>query len=473
MPKAVVQEELANLVRSGLIVPKEGARRSDYWFKHALLQQAAQGTILRERRHQLHARIGEAMEARDPNAPSAYPELIAQHFADAGLFERAADYWLLAGLKAGKTWAKVEAAEMFGKGIDAAKMLPDTPERSGRILRLELERGDVLYAAFGYMTREGSAAYHRAIKLSEELGDPQAPVRALDGLFGTHFNSGQFSNAIGVSDRLIELGESRNDVKALVLGLQFKGMSLFCRGQLTSARLYLERALEHKAQADEVGSDFPSMSMIYLAWTLHILGDQEEALDLFREAEAIVRQQSAYRLAAWLGDGCFLFAFRDESDVVLRLTEELLPLAQENGFNLWTKMAHFFRGWAMADISGSSEGTSLMQETVRDLEDQEVDKSCYLGLLGKALLRSGQLDRAAEAVRQGLDQSNKIGEHYYTAELLRLRGEIAASSASEPNVAEASFREAIAFAQGQAARSWERNASESLSRFLMTQQKGA
>ena len=114
----------------------------------------------------------------------------------------------------------------------------------------------MLYAAFGYMTREGSAAYHRAIRLSEELGDPEAPVRALDGLFGTHFNSGQFSDAIGVSDRLIELGEGRNDVKALVLGLQFKGMSLFSRGQLTSARLYLERALEHKAQADEVGSDF-------------------------------------------------------------------------------------------------------------------------------------------------------------------------------------------------------------------------
>ncbi len=399
LSEVAVLDELANLVRSGLIVPKEGAAGSDYCFKHALLQQAAQGTILRERRQRLHARISEAMEARDPNASSTYPEVIAQHFADAGLFERAADYWLLAGLKAGKTWAKVDAAEMFGKGIEAAKMLPDTPERNNRILRLELERGDVLYAAFGYMTREGSAAYHRAIRLSEELGDPEAPVRALDGLFGTHFNSGQFSDAINVSDRLIELGEDRNDVKALVLGLQFKGISLFSRGQLTSARLYLERALEHKAQANEVGSDFPSMAMIYLAWTMHILGNHEEALNLFREAETIVRQQTPYRLAAWLGDGCILFAFREESDVILRLADELLPLAQENGFNLWAKMAHFFRGWATADIDGSLGGTDLMHETVRDLEDQEVDKSCFLGLLGKALLRTGQLDKALEAVQ--------------------------------------------------------------------------
>ena len=207
--------------------------------------------------------------------------------------------------------------------------------------------------------------------------------------------------------------------------------------------------------------------MIYLAWTMHILGHHEEAIVLFREAEAIVRQQSAYRLAACLGNGCILFAFRDESDAVLRLAEELLPLAEQNGFNLWAKMAHFFRGWAMADIDGSADGTTLMQETVRDLEDQEVDKSCYLGFLSKALLRTGQLDQASDAIRNGLDQSYKIGEHYYTAELLRLRGEVEASRGMDLAAAEASFHEAISFAHGQAARSWERNATESLTRFLL------
>ncbi len=51
-------------------------------------------------------------------------------------------------------------------------------------------------------------------------------------------------------------------------GLQFKGMSLFCQGQLESARRYLEDALVYKNRAEEVGSDFPSMSMIYLSWTM-------------------------------------------------------------------------------------------------------------------------------------------------------------------------------------------------------------
>ena len=466
LSESTVEAALRNLVRSGLILPKEGAKGANFLFKHALLQQAAQQTILRERRQQLHALIGTAMEKRDPEASSAYPELLAQHFTEGRLFDRAADYWLLAGLKAAKTWAKVEAAQMFGKGIEVAKLLPASLERSRRILRLELERGDVLYAAFGYVTGEGSAAYHRAIRLSEELEDSKASIRALDGLFGTHFNSGEFSESIDASERLIEIGENRDNLKALVLGSQFKGMSLFCRGQLTSARLYLERALGHRARAEEVGSDFPSMAMIYLSWTMQILGNDEEALKLFREAETLVRQQSAYRLAACLGDGCILFAFREESASITQLTEELLPLAQEHGFNLWTKMAQFFHGWTMADIDGSVTGTALMQDTVQALEDQEVDKTCFLGLLGKAYLRTRQLDRAEAAIRQGLEQSNKISEHYYTAELLRLRGEIELCSGAEPSVAEASFREAIAFAQGQSARSWENKAAESLARLL-------
>src|SRR3546814_17968237 len=115
--------------------------------------------------------------------------------------------------------------------------MPAAAARDRRRLRLELERGEVLYGAFGYVTGAGTAAYHRSMELREKLGDPEAPVRALDGLFGTQFNSGQFADAIAASDRLIEIGESRNNMRALVLGLQFKGMSLFCRGQLTSARL--------------------------------------------------------------------------------------------------------------------------------------------------------------------------------------------------------------------------------------------
>src|SRR3546814_17345734 len=121
-------------------------------------------------------------------------------------------------------------------------------------------------------------------------------------------------------------------------------MSLFCRGQLTSARLYLERALSYRGKAGEIGSDFPSMALIYLSWTVQILGDQEAALKLFREAEAVARAQTHYRLTACLGNGCILFSFLDDSSRIVALTDELFPMVHEPGFHLWANMEHIFSG---------------------------------------------------------------------------------------------------------------------------------
>ncbi|RWD93873.1 adenylate/guanylate cyclase domain-containing protein [Mesorhizobium sp.] len=466
-PEAELRAAVGDLTRTGLIVAERGTAGAGFSFTHVLLQQAARGTMLHERAQQIHQSIAECLELRDHNA--AYPEVLAEHFADAGLFDRAADYWLLAGVKAAKTWAKADAVRIFRKGLEAAKLLAESDDRSRRLLRFELELGDVLYAAQGYVTGEGSAAYQRAIALSGKLGEPESTIRALDGLFGTHFNSGQFGKALAASDELIRVGEEGDYLNALVIGLQFKGMTLFCQGELVTARQYLEHALSYKGSADKVGSDFPSMAMIYLSWTLHILGYRHQALKLYREAEATVRLQSAYRLAACLGNGCVLFAFREESSLIARLADELLPLAQENGFNLWERVARFFGGLAASDLDDSPGGSHMMALTESDLEDQEVDKSCYLGLLAKAFMNSGQFDIAAETVEKGLREAEKIGEHYFTAALLRIRGEIELANGAGDRAAEASFREAIAFARRQSARSWELQATNSLAKLLRSQ----
>ncbi len=460
---------LDDLVASDLAARRGLAPDATYSFKHALVRDAAYDSLPRKRRAEIHGAIVTAAE--HDTALAVEPAVLGHHCLQAGLPAKAAGYWLQAGRKAAETWAKTEAAGMFRNGIDAAGMLPHSPERSRTILELELERGDVLYAAFGYVTKEGSAAYHEAIRLSEELGDPEAPIRALDGLFGTHFNSCHYADAVGVSDRLIDIGESRDNLKALVLGLQFKGMSLFCQGKLLTALPHLERALTYEARADEVGSDFPSMAMLYLAWTRHLLGDADAALAMYCRAEALVRRQSPYRLAACLGNGCVLFAWRDDREAIARMVAELSPLAREHGFTMWARIARFFEGWAAASASGPATATHAMREAIDAFGDQEVEKSCFLGLLGHACLRTGDLARGLASVQQGLAQSERTGELYYTAELLRLRGDMEAAMGMDSAIVEASFREAIALAEQQGAKSWTRTAGASLDN-LLSSRKG-
>ena len=450
--EGALEAALRSLAESGLIRPL--ARQSSYTFSHALLQEAARGTLLRERYRELHHLVAAAIEEIDPRMATEHPEVLAQHYAEAAMYEQAADCWLDAGINVGKTWAKVEAANMYANGLACLHKLPASVERKHKELRLWLERGDVLYATFGYVTREGSEAYRNAMRLSEELGDTESPVRALDGLFGTAFNSAHFADAEWASDRLRDIGVKHDNIKALVLGLQFKGMSLFSQGHIEQAREYIERALAYGDHAQLIGSDFPSMPMIYLSWTLQLLGEPERSMELYRSAVQYTRQQSAYNLAACLGNGCILLAMRDDADALREITDELIPLAEENGFRMWQNMGSFFEGWAMVRAGHSDAGLEQMHKICANLGEQEIDKSCYLALLAGSQLQSGDTEGAAKTLKDAFTLVKATGENYFTAELMRLDGEIKMRR-HEQQEALASFRKAAAFARRQGAKAWE------------------
>ena len=458
-----VHSTLGNLVSSGLVAPQISANQQSYMFTHVLLQEAARDTLLRQRCRELHVQVARAIEEIEPKLASEHPEVLAQHYAEGGMLERAADCWLAAGLNVSKTWAKVEAANMFANGVKCLHKLPASVERKQKELRLWLEIGDVHYATFGYVTKDGSEAYTNAMRLSEELEDTVSPVRALDGLFGTAFNSARFADAEWASDQLLNIGTNQDNLKALVLGLQFKGMSLFSQGNLVEARDHLERSLAHQEHASKIGSDFPSMPMLYLSWTLQLLGDHERAIELYRSAEYIARQQSAYRLAACLGNGCILHALRNDVAKLRELTDELIPLAGENGFHMWLNMGLFFHGWATVRGDGDFAGLEQMRSICDNLGDQEIDKSCYLGLLADCYLRAQDIANAADTVDEALELISNTGENYFTAELLRLKGEVLRMKNAVAD-AEVSFQKAIEFAHKQGAKCWEQKAAESLAK---------
>lgn len=452
---------LQGLVEARLISVPEGADRAYYTFTHALLHEAAHETLLKKRSRELHGEVARAIETIHPRLAREHPEVLAQHFTEAEQFERAAECWLAAGRNTGKTWAKVEAANMFANGLKCLARLPASEERDRMELQLELERGDVLYATFGYVTEEGSTAYRNVMRLSEKLGDVDAPIRALDGLFGIALNSARFTDAEWAGDQLLNIGRTRNSLRALVLGMQFKGMCLFSRGQLAQARDYLEEALRHIDHGKEIGSDFPSMTMLYLSWTLQLLGEEQRAIELYEAAEADARGHSAYRLAACLGNCCILHALRDDPAPLPHKLDELSTLARENGFRMWQNFAAFFQGWTAVRATGDADGLEKMQQTCKNLGDQQIDKSCYLGLLADGYLQLGDIDQATATLNEAFNLVGQTGENYFTAELLRLRAEVELR-AGMPDTAAASFREAIEFARRQGALTWERKAMRSL-----------
>lgn len=446
---------LGNLVQAGVVSHQPTPGWATFSFSHALLQEVARDSLLLERRREVHHAIAQGILMFEPDLARQTPEILAQHYEGAGDDYQAADYWLDAGLKLGSTWAKVEAANMFKNGLRCLERLAPSRETDRRKLTMELARGDILYATFGYVTPEGSTAYEHVLRLSEELEDIDAGIRALDGLFGTALNSGKFADAEWASDRLITLGEANKNRRALVLGMQFKGMCLFYLGKLKDAKQYLERALEHRNRAEEIGSDFPSMAMIYLSWTLQILGEADGALDVYIEAEKVARPEAGYNLAACLGNGCVLMAMRQDVRAVSTLVEELVPLAEKNGFQLWHKIGLFFKGWVKVYLDRSPQGLEEMRWTCDNLGQQLVDKTCFFCLLATAALELGDVSSAETFAAAGIELSRATGESYFLVELLRLEAASKLQLHGSAASARAALVDAMGLARSQGSRMWE------------------
>src|SRR5207244_118447 len=112
-PAAELQLGLDRLVEAGLLFCRGRAPQSSYLFKHALVQDAAYGTLLRGRRQELHARVAVGLEQHFADLVERQPELLAHHLTAAGNTERAADQWLKAGQHAAARSAHLEAIGHF------------------------------------------------------------------------------------------------------------------------------------------------------------------------------------------------------------------------------------------------------------------------------------------------------------------------------------------------------------------------
>ena len=145
-----LQSGLDQLVAAGLLFRRGTPPRSALIFKHALVQDAAYATLLRSRRQELHTRIARVLEESFPDIVETQPELLAHHYTQAGLADRAVDYCLRAGERALTRSANLEATRHFGQGIELIKALSASPERHRREFRLYLGLGPAIRAIKGY-----------------------------------------------------------------------------------------------------------------------------------------------------------------------------------------------------------------------------------------------------------------------------------------------------------------------------------
>ena len=161
---------LDRIVQAGLLFRQGVPPDATYIFKHALVQDAAYGTLLRARRIDLHARIARVLDQQFPDIKENNPEVIARHYTEAGLAPVAIDYWQRAGNRAAKRSANQEAVAHFRRAKELFEKLPDRAAHAEQELQLLIALGPALMTTRSSAAPEIGSIYARAGELARVTG---------------------------------------------------------------------------------------------------------------------------------------------------------------------------------------------------------------------------------------------------------------------------------------------------------------
>jgi class 3 adenylate cyclase len=231
------------LVASGLVFGRGMPPEASYLFRHALLQDAAYGTLLRGTRQQLHARIAEALEKRFPDRVIREPEVLGRHFSEALRPDRAAAYWLKAGKKSAESSANLEAIRHLSRALESVGMLPESPERDRQELTIQNTIGTPLIAVHGYAGMETGVAFDRARILGERLGDAGALLATLSGQWAFHFVRGEHDMMRQLAGEARRTSQQMSDEALQLAGYRLAGLNAIYFGRFVEARSVFETIL--------------------------------------------------------------------------------------------------------------------------------------------------------------------------------------------------------------------------------------
>ena len=510
-----LKDELDKLVNVFILNRNETTNNQfRYTFRHPLLRETAYQSLLKSRRQQYHQQIAEVLE----HADGFQPELVAYHYTEAGLPEKAVDYWHSAAHRALERSANVEGVRHIMQGLAALETLSTNANTAAqqvaaeqRELELQTTLGTALIATKGYASPEVEAAYTRARELletlekreetyvedeSETLFDRIKDLRfpVLFGLWLSHLVRGRLLSARELGEACLAIAKQAENQAFEVEAHRALGATLYYLSEFKSALAHLEAGIErYQPQHHPVPAFLhyvaePGMTLLaYSAPLLWCIGYPSQAEERIHQAVSIGKDTNhPFSEAVSLHFKTVLYQYRGEAEEVNTSATQMLQICQEHGFSAWEAAARVLKGWAFAAQNCPEEGIAMIREGINAWKETrgELLMPLFLALLGQAHQRAGQYNLALQTLDTALHVITRTGERTYAAELARQKGELCLmlveeiETGSNENTqsivaqAESYFQEALAIARQQDAKSWELRAALSLSELWRTQNRG-
>jgi class 3 adenylate cyclase/predicted ATPase len=477
-PEAELGSALDRLAQSGLLFRQGVPPHATYLFKHALVQDAAYGTLLREQRRALHSRIADTLESQFVEIAENQPELLARHYTEASLIEKAAGLWGKAGQRSLARSALVEAAEQLTRSLDQIATLPATPALRREQIRLQVGLGKALMHTKGYASSDTKASLNQARSLIEQaealgepLEDPLLPFSILHGFWVANFVAFNGDAVRELAARFLALAEQQETKAPLMVGHRLMGVSLLFMGDPAEGRTHLDRAVtlyDPAAHRPLATLSYRSLARLFLGYPEAALADAVNALKNAREIGHATTLMVALNGTTLTHILCGNYAEATAH------VDELVDLAEEKGALLWKAWGMMNQGWLMALAGKASNAVHMTTSAITACRSTGATlcMPSYLSSLARAYADLGQLEEAWRCVGEALSTIETTKERWFEAEVNRLAGQIALMSL-EPDAAkaEAYFERALALARQQQAKTWELRAAMSMARLWREQGK--
>lgn len=421
-------------------------------FRHALIQEVAYGTLLRDRRRNLHRQIIEIMETRYATNPADHAERLAHHALEGQLWEKAVSFSRLAGHKALARSAAEEAVRFFECALEIIQneIVEDEPLRVHTQTLIDLAD-----ACFQLGDRNRVYSYICEAKaLAESTEDLQALGRVNAVLALYHWMAGDLERATIMGERALSIAEQSGDRPFKIHSTGRLGAVCLDSGDYQRVIELFNWTVEN-LRDHETGSRFdlaglPSaVCRAGLAWSYAELGQFEKGLIAGREGLRLALEHkhtfSEIFCRYELGN---LLTLQGHASDAISLLIPAVEMCESAAVPVLLPPATATLGHAYAMAGQVEKAIPLLESASRHAEQMNLIGRLprFIAWLGEAQANAGRLQEARDNAQRALELARSYGQKGHEGWALRLLGDISCNTNSGNGLAAGFYKEAMAIA---------------------------
>jgi len=460
-----LKNSLNRLINAELFFQRGTPPKAQYSFRHALLRETAYQSLLKRSRQKYHQHVANLLKQHFPNIVKDNPELMAHHCAEAGNGIESLSYWLEAGRRAILRSANLEAVALLSNGLSIINKFPGDNDLQKIELEFQTTLGLAASICKGYAAPEVEKAYARAKELCNEITNVNSIFPVLCGLWEFHIVRAEHDAALNLATELRKISTHSKTSRITLEIERIMGTTHFWRGQLTDAQYHFELHEQYPPENITPGRNNLSHSqdarvatLANSSCALWLLGYPDKALEKAQQALILSKQLAhPFSQAYALQFLATVHQLRGDHLSVSQYAEAQIILSKTYGFPFWKAIGSMMHAWANTDGHPPEIVCSNFQKGLKEYEisGSKLARSYFLSLLAILQYEGGFHDTAMKTIDMALSETEKSGENYFTAELIRLKGKLVSTTLDEKNfsIAESYFNKALEYSLRQDAKS--------------------